>query len=95
MTWYRVTLTKEQVFEGVWLQLQAAFSERYFRTRLIPLPAAMFSEERYYGGIDLYFSPNSISAMSDYLEKFNGEPCEKPLPTVKPLVGHDAIKLLE
>jgi hypothetical protein len=78
-SWYRVTLSDEDVIARRHMELQQAF-ETIFLAHRWPSDAAMFS------GIDtlthdFYFSPSAVRMAKDILKHYSATPCPPPAPS--------------
>lgn len=89
MPWYKITLTDQQVREGVVLRIQNQFTQEFMKAKGRPEEAAMFNGLK---GNIIYFSPSTTKFFMDVINQYLGEETERPARTkVALLVGHDKV----
>jgi len=88
MKWHKVAMLVEQVVNGEHMRLQDEFAVIFMAVGG-PKDMALFSGIVSKEGLDIYFSPGSISHTKALINTYGGIPCEKPLDkNLALLVGH-------
>lgn len=86
MTWYKVTMSVEQVANGKHMTLQDQFTSIFMAVGA-PKDMALFSGMLSNKGLDIYFSPGSVSYAKGLIDSYSGTPCDKPDKKLPLLVG--------
>jgi len=88
MSWYRLTLNREQVEAGEEGRRKGIFFDA-FTTAGAPRTMALFRQERADGGVDLLFTPACGEHAAQLLQEWGGTPCERPsMAGLHLLAGH-------
>ena len=78
-TWYKVTLTREQVAQGAYMQLTGEYGSILQALGRFPRPQWMeFFEEPTTGVVEFYFRPASLPRCGWLISKYGGEPVHEP-----------------
>ena len=91
MTWYRLSLSAEDVAAGKITPIKDAFTAA-FRAAGGPRAMALFQKGKDEGGVELFFTPDCGSFASELLAGVGAAPCPGPaLVGLELLVGHNEI----
>ncbi|WP_432823526.1 hypothetical protein [Trichloromonas sp.] len=77
MSWYHVSLSPEEVAEGLVQECSSDFSAA-FTAANAPRMMAFFQRESQGGGLELFFTPDCGEHAASVLEKWNCSPCDPP-----------------
>lgn len=103
MSWYKITLSYEEISAGLMIAIRDNF-ERIFSNSGKPREMALFADivsqvnaQQIILETDLYFSPGAFQYAVTLIYAYSGAPCRKPTAdSVALLVGHeDALELLK
>ncbi len=98
MSWFKVSLTCDQVMAGAINKLRKDFRKLYIKNRS-PQGMALFlgipewDKQQIY---PLYFSPSSSQFTEDLISSYSGTPCEQPKKDDVSIIGgcYDDLTLL-
>lgn len=88
MSWYCMTLSREQVEAGETRQRREAFFD-VFADAGAPRTMALFEQEQRCGAVDLFFTPVCGEHAAQLLTDWDCTPCERPsMVNLNLLIGH-------
>jgi hypothetical protein len=91
MSWYRLTLDREQVAAGEARRRTEAFAEAFAAARG-PRTMALFQQGREDGGLELFLTPECGEHAARLLDEWGCTPCDRPsMIGLHLLVGHNEI----
>jgi len=89
MSWYRLTLSREQVAGGAAHERKEEFFAAFTAARA-PRAVALFQQEREDGGLDLFLSPDCGEHAAKLLAEWGCVSCGRPtMIGLHLLVGHN------
>lgn len=96
MSWFKVTLTHNQVSAGEMLKIPEEFQDLYIASGM-PQNMALFCSAEPISPDELailYFSPASATIASALISKYSGVPCEAPKGELPWLAGDKGARSL-
>ena len=83
MKWYKVKMSADEVTAKGIVKLQDKFMKLFLGARkqedmALFSSLSLRSEDAEDGGVEIYFSPGSVSYAKELIDSYNGQPCEKP-----------------
>ena len=87
-TWYKVTLSQEDIATGKHMVLQNAF-QTMFMLNQAPKDAAMFTHKETRAPYHYFFSPGAVRISSSLMDRYSGKECAAPQASELSLVVGD------